>query len=83
MTHPPFHRTFHRITQPTLRRILTLATLALVSANIALAQTTPASAKPPAASSLVDSLHYRDAKFTSWDPLAQINPSGRLFVVLG
>ena len=75
MTHPPSHQ----ITQATLRRILTLATLALLSAT--LAQPAPASAKPPAASSLVDSLHYRDAKFTNWDPLAQINPSGKLFVV--
>ena len=80
MTQPPSHR----ITQPILRHILPLATLVLLSATVALAQGRRAISAPksPAASSLVDSLHYNDPKFTNWDSLAQISPSGKLFVIM-
>jgi len=70
------------LSQRTLRRILTLATLTALSATLALAQdAAPSTATTPPASSLVDSLHYDEPKFTNWNSLAQINPGGKLFVV--
>jgi hypothetical protein len=66
----------------TLRRLFTLAALTLLTATLALAQPAPpASGNTPAASSLVDSLHYSQPKFTRWNSLAEINPGGKLFVV--
>lgn len=73
------------LSQPTLRRLLTLATLTLLSATLALAQNnaqppSSSSARPPAYS-LVHSASYDKPAFTNWYSLAQVNPSGKLFVV--
>jgi len=72
------------LSQRTLRRLLTLATLTLLSATLALAQERQPShsrSARPSASSLVDSLTYSKPKFTNWNSLAEINPSGKVFVV--
>jgi hypothetical protein len=62
--------------------MLPVAVLMLLTATLSFAQSaSPASEKRTAASSLVDSLHYSHPKFTNWDSLAQINPSGKLFVI--
>jgi hypothetical protein len=64
-----------------LRHLLTLAALTPLTTTIALAQSTPSASGRVSASSLVDSLHYNQSKFTSWNSLAQINPRGKLLIV--
>ena len=64
-----------------LRRLLTLEALILLTPTILLAQSPPPAPGPVPASSLVDSLHYNRAAFSSWDALAQINPGGRVIIV--
>ena len=64
------------------RRTLTVAILMLTNATLSLAQTaSPASAKQPPASSLIDYLRYSEPRFTKWESLSQINPGGKLFVI--
>jgi len=63
-------------------RTLTVAVLISLPATLSLAQSTsPASVERPPASSLVDYLRYSEPKFTNWESLSQINPSGKLFVI--
>ena len=74
------------LSQQTLRRLFTLAPLTFLSATLALAQAdhaqqSSATSTRPRVDSLVHAVPHSNPKFTNWNSLAEINPSGKVFVV--
>jgi hypothetical protein len=73
------------LSQQTLRRLLALATLTLLSATLALAQSptqATGSSTPSAPSSgVIPWTSYSLPQYTNWNRLAQLHLGGKLFVV--